>query len=301
LLANHSNRTPKQDLALVDAVIFMGNNQDIDPSKYGQKPHPETKSELATVDERTPAERSASQARAKYEEELMAAALDKKVPILGVCGGMQRLNVLCGGTLHQHIPDLKGVEAGHPNNEGQPPHTPVIPVTITQDTTLARIAGKTQSIYTPGVTPEPPIEGTNVNSFHHQALDKVANGFKVSASSDAYTRADGTPDKLVEAIEPDPKGKFKDQFIIGIQWHPEFMPQNPLTPPLVQSIVKEGQEFAKQQGRVYPPDNVLNAIVEVENQKSGLAASTSTTPQKASLAPATTPTIAPKTAVGTPP
>lgn len=261
LLANHGERSAKADIAKVDAMIFMGNDWDVDPALYGHEAHPKTVNELSTP---------ASAARAKYENELMALTLDKKIPMLGVCAGLQRLNVLCGGTLHQHIPDLQGVQPGHENNEGQPMSTPVVPVTIASGTKMATIAGETTSLYTPGVTPDRPLLATEANSYHHQAIDRVASGFVVSATSDTYQRADGTSDRLIEAIEPDPKGKFAGQHIIAVQWHPEFMPSNPLTPKLVQDIVKAGADHAREQGRVYPPANMLNATITIENQLSGI-------------------------------
>lgn len=266
LFANHATRDPASDIAKVDAMIFMGNNFDIDPAAYLDRYIKENP--LSQLHPKTLSERSdpAASARADYENALMQLTLDKKVPMMGVCGGLQRLNVLKGGTLLQHIPDLPGVATGHDNNEGQPMSTPVVPVLIEPGSQLSAIAQETKSLYTPGATPDRPLNEYEANSYHHQAIDKLAPGFIVSAYSDEYKHPDGSTERLIEAIEPDPKGKYAGQHIIALQWHPEFMPDNPLTQKLIEDMVEKARENAK--GRDYPP--LLPAIIQLENERSGL-------------------------------
>src|SRR5690606_34383926 len=102
----------KADIAKADGVLVMGNDSDINPGDYGAKAiHKETKTETNTPQ---------GLARARYEYALIGAALGKKVPLMGVCAGMQRINVLLGGTLNQHVPDTLG------NNE----HAQSVPMYI---------------------------------------------------------------------------------------------------------------------------------------------------------------------------
>ena len=113
------------------------------------------------------------------------------MPVLGICGGQQLLNVVLGGTLVQHIPDQIADALAHeqPNPRDQPGHT----VAITPDTLLHRITG---------------LETMSVNSAHHQAVDKPGSGAVVDAVA---------PDGVIEGIEMPGR-----RFCLGVQWHPEF-------------------------------------------------------------------------------
>ena len=207
------------DLASIDAIIIMGNSYDIDPAKYGQSPHPETNIETDL-------------ARAEYEETIIELAVAKKTPLLGVCGGHQRINIFAGGTLNQHVPDIVGNDSHM--SSGTAPFIPVQRVEITGGTMLDSIEDKLGGLYTP--THEPLPENIVMeNSFHHQSIDKLGKGLKVNAMSE---------DGIIEGVEADPNGPYAGQFILGTQWHPEFG-ASPLGPKLVGALIKEARELRK--------------------------------------------------------
>lgn len=155
----------------VDAVIVAG-GPDVDPAEYGQ-----------ARDDRTGA---AAPERDVWEAAVIRAALELGTPLLGVCRGMQLLNVVLGGTLAQHIDG----HTGTPGVFGEHRVTPV------DGTLLARL------------TPEPHA----VPTYHHQAVDRLGTGLTVSARAD-----DGT----VEAVETAAAAGAGDRFVLGVQWHPE--------------------------------------------------------------------------------
>jgi putative glutamine amidotransferase len=156
----------------LDGLVLAG-GADIDPARYGEDAGPHTLS--------TRPERDAS------EIALLQAALARDLPLLAVCRGMQLLNVLLGGTLLQHLPDVPGTE---PHQLGLGLFAERT-VRTAEGSAVGRILG--------------PV--TTVDCHHHQALDRIAAGVSVSAWAD---------DGLVEAVElPDRR------FCLGVQWHPE--------------------------------------------------------------------------------
>lgn len=225
-LGNHANRDAAEDIKKISALVVMGNNADIDPAKYGALKHPKTNIETDT-------------ARADYEDAIIMKALAQKMPLLGVCGGMQRLNVLAEGTLHQHVPDLVGHDEHAQQDFNIAPFIPVQPVIIDTESTLGKIGDGVTAVYTPGhgVVAE--------NSMHHQAVDKVGDGLRAVAFS-KDTLPNGS--QLIEAIEADPNGPLKDQFVLGVQWHPEFG-ASALAPKIAARVVEEAQKFARDNGR----------------------------------------------------
>jgi putative glutamine amidotransferase len=157
----------------LDGLLLVGGG-DLDPGRYGAVPHPRTD--------------RAFPARDDAELTLIHEALRLGLPLLGVCRGLQLLNVALGGTLHQHIPDIIGHE-GHAVGEGEFARHDV---RLRPDSTLARAAGR---------------ETLNIASLHHQAIDRLGTGLTASAWSD---------DGLIEAVELEGRA-----FVVGVQWHPE--------------------------------------------------------------------------------
>lgn len=156
----------------VSGLLLMGGT-DVNPARYGQTPRPET--------DQSDDERDAA------ELELIHEALERDLPILAICRGLQILNVYHGGTLIQHLPspELHDPETATP---AEPAHE----VIIDPRTLLADVAGA--SVW-------------HVNSRHHQAVDKLGQHLRISARA---------PDAVVEALERPDK-----RFVLAVQWHPE--------------------------------------------------------------------------------
>lgn len=170
---------PEDVVASVDGVLLPGGG-DILPSIYGQPAH-KTFS-------------AAEPGRDDYELELARRAVDADLPLLAICRGVQVLNVACGGSLVQDIPDELGTTVNHVLRE--PPHAIAHDVWITEGTLLDTLMRDTLETDT-----------CPVNSRHHQAPMSLGTGLVASATA---------PDGVIEAIE-DP-GK---RFCLGVQWHPE--------------------------------------------------------------------------------
>ncbi|MGH3116809.1 MAG: gamma-glutamyl-gamma-aminobutyrate hydrolase family protein [Vicinamibacterales bacterium] len=171
---------PDEAIASLDGLVLTGGG-DVHPRHYGQEKAPET----------TPVDAE----RDDFELAISRAALDRDLPILAICRGLQVLNVAAGGTLLQHVPSAVGDAVAHDITE--PKNAVAHPVRIEPGSALASALG-------PRVME---IETCAVNSRHHQAVDAVAPGFVVSATA---------PDGIVEAIErPDRR------FCLGVEWHPE--------------------------------------------------------------------------------
>lgn len=168
-------------LDLVDGLILTG-GADIDPTRFDESTvHPKTYGILADRDE--------------AELHLASTAIDRDMPLLGICRGIQVLNVALGGTLYQDIPDQFSDEIGHRQHEHDiPADEPGHSVTVAPGSLLERTYGK-------AVIP--------VNSFHHQAVKDVAAGLTATGASS---------DGLVEAVE-----SSMHRFVLGVQWHPELM------------------------------------------------------------------------------
>ena len=173
---------PGRLLDLVDGLILAGGG-DIAPEAYGGEPH-------ETI-------YSVSEERDQFEFTLARAVLARlDVPLLCICRGMQVLNVVCGGTLHVHVPERFGDQVAH----RLPPRlTSRHPVRIAADARLAQILG---------------VTSVEACSWHHQALDRVGDGLRCVAWAE---------DGVIEAVE-----HAAHPWCIGVQWHPEMqLDQNP--------------------------------------------------------------------------
>jgi gamma-glutamyl-gamma-aminobutyrate hydrolase PuuD len=164
-------------VARLDGVVIAGGG-DIDPAKYGAGGmHPET--DVNAPD------------RDGWELAVAKAALRLHVPLLGICRGMQVLNVACGGTLHQHIPDL----VGHNNHSGTADGFGVHTVRVTGGTQVLDILPDGGRYF-------------DVPTHHHQAVETLGDGLIPVAWAE---------DGIIEAIE----GTNPAEFVVGVQWHPE--------------------------------------------------------------------------------
>lgn len=162
-------------LDVIDGLVLVGGG-DIEPSFFTDKTH-------ETIYNLNPD-------RDETELELCQKAIQRRKPILGICRGLQILNICHGGTLHLHLPDIVSGEVDH----RVAPRDPVIhSVKIDPNSDLAKIIGKTTA---------------EISSWHHQAIDQAPKGFKPVAWAE---------DGVVEAIEIDGHPE-----IIAVQWHPEL-------------------------------------------------------------------------------
>lgn len=156
----------------LDGLILTG-GKDIDPARYGQEPHPAT--DVPRLD------------RDAWEDTLLRAAIERDLPFLGICRGLQVLNVALGGTLLQHLPDIVGSTK---YNLGRGDFNSV-PVSVAGDSRLSGLVG----------------DGLQAKVYHHQAIDRVADGLRVTAR---------TADGIIQAVELDAA-----PFGVAVQWHPE--------------------------------------------------------------------------------
>ncbi|GAA1985086.1 gamma-glutamyl-gamma-aminobutyrate hydrolase family protein [Kitasatospora viridis] len=193
LLPPQPGGAPGRLLDRLDALVLAG-GPDVDPARYGAEPHPRTG--------------EPRELRDGWETGLLTAALERELPVLAICRGMQLLNVALGGTLEQHLPDRLG-EGAHQQAPGvyQPRE-----VAVAAGSRLAGILG----------------ERAPVLCYHHQAVDRLGAGLVPVAWSE-----DGT----VEALELPGAG-----FALGVQWHPEADQQDRR---LFQALVNTLEEKAK--------------------------------------------------------
>ena len=191
----------RQVVAHVHGLLVTGSGSDLAPELYGER----QRHKFARM----------SRERATMELGIAKAAYLADVPMLGICGGMQSINVALGGTLYQdiaaqlktpidHLPAYSATKTTHA-------------IRIAPDSLLRRIAGKAR---------------VDVNSSHHQSVKKVAPKLLQTAVS---------PDGVIEAIEAPDR-----TFFLGVQWHPDFLyDRDPIQRRLFQALVKAGKNFSK--------------------------------------------------------
>jgi putative glutamine amidotransferase len=169
----------EESIARLDALVLTGGG-DIDPACYGAAAHPRTG--------RITAERD------RAELDLLAAALAAGLPVLGICRGLQLLNIAQGGTLHQHLADLG--PAGDAGHTPQPGTFGSHPVRVAAGSMLAGILQTDRPLAVP--------------TAHHQAIDRLGAGLTATA---------WTADGIIEAAEL--TGGRHHPFVLAVQWHPE--------------------------------------------------------------------------------
>ncbi|HEX9032889.1 MAG TPA: gamma-glutamyl-gamma-aminobutyrate hydrolase family protein [Streptosporangiaceae bacterium] len=168
----------------LDALLLTG-GPDLEPSRYGEPPGPHT-----TV---VRPERDAA------EIALLAAAMAAGIPVLGICRGLQVMNVALGGSLIQHLPDVVG-HSGH--DASVPGQMGEHKVSVEPSSRLAGLLSEYGQSETTFAVP----------TRHHQAIDRLADGLVASAWAE---------DGIIEAVEVGPGGPNCHPFAIGVQWHPE--------------------------------------------------------------------------------
>ena len=164
-------------LGSIDALVVTGGAFDVDPALYGAGER------HATV--------SLKEGRTAAELALATGALERNLPVLGICGGQQLLAVALGGTLIQHIPD--SIAGALEHEQPNPRHEPGHPIAVVPGTLLHQIVGAAEM---------------RVNSAHHQAVANPGPRAKVNATA---------PDTVIEGVED-----TGYRFCLGVQWHPEF-------------------------------------------------------------------------------
>jgi putative glutamine amidotransferase len=177
-------RSLRDTLRRLDGLLLIGGNFDIPPELYGEAPIPQ----LGYV----------KKERSEFEVLLIEAALERNLPTLGICGGMQTINVVLGGTLYQ---DIETQRPGSRQHQQQTRKDRVSHrVTIEAGTLLHRIVSGRRNKRAISI---------GVNSTHHQAIKDLGRGLVTSAAA-----ADG----IVEGLE-----STKHAFVVGVQWHPELL------------------------------------------------------------------------------
>lgn len=192
ILLPHEPDLVEAYLERLDGIVVTGGAFDIDPALFGAESRHAT---VTTKDRRT-----------AFELDLTRGALAHDLPVFGICGGQQLLNVALGGTLIQHIPDEVAAALAHeqPNPRTEPGHS----VRVAPGTLLADIVNAAE---------------IPVNSAHHQAVKTVGAGVVVNA-----TAADG----VIEGIED-----RRYRFCLGVQWHPEYA-ISPADPALFRAFIQ---------------------------------------------------------------
>ena len=167
------------DRSLLDGIagLVLSGGGDVDPALYGQDPHPRTT--------------NVNPLRDRLEMTLADVAVERDLPFLAICRGMQLLNVHLGGTLEQHLADVAN---RLPHDRDWPRVEAVHRVELKEDSLLAQCLGAAE---------------TGVNSHHHQALDRVATPLREIGWAE---------DGVLEAVE-----STEHSWIVGVQWHPEVM------------------------------------------------------------------------------
>ena len=190
---------PDDASSLDDAIgLLLPGGGDIDPAWYGRPRHPRTY--------------AINHLRDRFELTLMAEALERDMPILAICHGMQLLNVHLGGTLDQHLAD-NPVRIEH--DRGKPSPRPSHRLRVKERSTLARVLGSGEA---------------EVNSHHHQGIGDIAAGLEEVGWAD-----DGVLESVVST---------NHSWVVGVQWHPEVMVEtNEQQRNLFGALLEAGAEY----------------------------------------------------------
>jgi putative glutamine amidotransferase len=207
-LPMHIGLIPKRDyiketLRHLDGVLLPGSDTDVDPLRFDQQPHPKLKKVIFV----------------KEETDLLVLeeAENLGLPVLGICFGMQVLNVFRGGTLFQDIE--AEIPGSLKHEQGVPRDRNSHEIKIKEDSMLARLITNTKA---------------QVNSRHHQAINTVGNNLQASAWAQ---------DGVIECVED----TRPDRFVLGVQWHPELnWKSDNLSNEIFRTFVDEASKNAEQ-------------------------------------------------------
>jgi putative glutamine amidotransferase len=201
-LAAGSAETRRQAETL-DAFVLSGSPSDVDPAHFGAKRHPATAQPDA--------------ARERTDFALLEHALAAGKPVLAICYGIQSLNVFLGGSLIQDIPTELGSTICHSVEDDEIPGGPELPDAFHRAQfdagRVLNLSGESQGV---------------VNSSHHQSVLEPGKNLRVTAHA---------PDGVVEAVE----WTADDNWVVGVQWHPERMPDDPLAQALFRDLLTAAQ------------------------------------------------------------
>jgi putative glutamine amidotransferase len=175
--------------------VCLSGGPDIAPAGYGAPPHPELGPTAPILD--------------AFELAVARRADALGLPILGICRGMQALNVARGGTLHQHLPDVTDGSIAHRQHE--PAWETTHHVTVMTHSLLHQLCGAAE---------------LPVNSYHHQAVERLGTGLRAVAWA---------PDGTIEAIQ----GDDPERLVLGVQWHAEGLADRPEHLALFEALVEE--------------------------------------------------------------
>jgi len=187
--------------ALLDRLggICLSGGPDLDPAGYGAEAHPQLGEIEPDLD--------------RFELGVAQEADRRGMPVLGICRGQQAMNVARGGTLHQHLADVTDGTVDH--RQSEPGTSPTHPVEVLPSSLLAGILGE---------------DAARVNSFHHQAVDRLGAGLRAVAWS---------PDGVVEGIESAGASLY-----LGVQWHAEGLVDDPAHLRLFERLVRDAAAWS---------------------------------------------------------